>query len=341
MKRLRVLFLFLGFLLLGVLIFRMGPRQIFSYLSAIGWRFLLVIGVALCWQVGNTVAWGLAFQRGETLRFRHLFVAKLGGDAISHVTPLLSLGGEFVKPYLIRRHVSLPASFASIVITKTVHAVTGVIYALVGVGLALFFFKLPPSVWATTAGVLGAGGVLILWLFVQQRRNPFSTLLETLIRAGVKTGSPEGRLQSAAEMDARIATYYRQERARLAAAVMIYCMSWTFGVVETWLIVHLLGEPISFGTAFFLTSLSSVINATFFFVPGGVGVSEGGQALLFGLLGLPLTLGLAVGIIKRIRKLCYALAGLLLISGWLLKKEERLEAGALRMGEGCRARDTV
>ncbi len=340
MKRFRVLFLLLGFLLLGILIFRTDPQQIFSYLSMIGWRFLLIIGVAFGWQFGNTIAWGLAFQRGERVRFRHLFVAKLGGDAINYITPLLGLGGEFVKPYLIRRHVSLSASFASIVITKTVQAMTGVIYALVGIGCALFFLNLSPSVWATTAGVVGAGGAILLWLFIQQHRNPFSSLLKVLIRLGVKTGSLKDRLHSAAEMDAYIAAYYRKERMRLLAAVAIYCLSWTFGVLETWLIVHLLEAPISFGTAFFLTSLSSVISTAFFFVPGGVGVSEGGQVFLFGLLGLPPAMGLAVGIIKRIRKLVYVLAGLLLISGWLCKGEKE-EAEGSGWGEGCRAVDTV
>lgn len=334
MKRFRVLFLLLGFVLLGVLVYQTGPRSIFSYLDRIGWRFLLIAGVALCWQVGNTVAWGLAFQGGESaLRFRHLFIAKLVGDAINYITPLLGVGGEFLKPYLIRRHVSLPAGFASIVITKTVQLLTGVIYALIGVGLALFFFRLPPSVWMTIAGVLGAGGVVLLWLFVQQQRNPFSSLLDALVKAGIQTGSPEGRRHGAAEMDAHLAAYYRQERARLSASVAIYCLSWVFGVVETWLIVHLLGASIPFKTAFFLTSLSSVINTFFFFVPGGVGVLEGGQAFLFSLLGLPMGLGVTVGLVKRIRKIFYVLAGLLLVSGWLIRREDgSLEAEAIGMG---------
>jgi len=332
-KRFRVLFLLIGFLLLGVLVYQTGLGSILSYLNQIGWRFLLIAGVALCWQVGNTVAWGLAFQGGETaLRFRHLFIAKLVGDAVNYITPLLGVGGEFLKPYLIRRHVSLPAGFASIVITKTVQLLTGVIYALVGVGLALFFFRLPPSAWMTIAGVLGAGGVALLWLFVQQQRNPFSSLLDALVRAGIKA-APEGRRHGAAEMDAHLATYYRQERTRLSASVAIYCMSWVFGVVETWLIVHLLGASISFKTAFFLTSLSSVINTFFFFVPGGIGVLEGGQAFLFSLLGLPMGLGVTVGLVKRIRKIFYVLAGLLLVSGRLIRREDgSLEAEAIGMG---------
>lgn len=342
MTRYRALFLLLGFSLLGALVYVTGARQILAYLSAIGWRFTLVLGVALCWQVGNTVAWGLAFRRGVTgLRFRDLFVAKLGGDAINNITPLLNLGGEFVKPYLIHRHAPLPAGFASIVITKTVQAVTGVLYALIGVGLALFFLRLPFSLWATAAGIVCAGGGVLLWLFVQQQRNPFSALLNALSRAGVRAGLAEARRHGVEEMEAQISAYYREERGRLALSVSIQFLSWVFGVVETWLIVRLLGAPISFGTAFFLTTLSSVINTAFFFVPAGVGIQEGGQVFLFSLLGLPLSMGMAVGLVKRTRKLCYVLAGLLAISGWLFRQSRKDVQEALGGGEGCRAQDTV
>jgi uncharacterized membrane protein YbhN (UPF0104 family) len=242
------------------------------------------------------------------------------------------VGGEFVKPYLIRRHVSVPASFASIVVNKTIQVVTGLIYAVVGVGFALFFFDLSAVVRAVMVGAVAIGGAVILWLVLQQQRNPFSALLGGLVRAGIRAGSTEDRRRSAAETDAHMATYYRQERVRLSAAVVVHCISWTFGVTETWLITHLLDQPVSFATAFFLTSLSTVITTAFFFVPAGIGVSEGSQAFLFALLGLPPAVGLTVGLVKRIRKIFYVLVGLLLISGWIIGQSKGgLEMGALKM----------
>ena len=149
MKRYRILFLLLGFFLLAVLIYRTGPHLILSYIGMIGWRFILIIGAAFCWQLGNTIAWGLAFERKVAPPFGIQFFAKLGGDAINHITPLLNLGGEFVKPYLIRSHAPIPAGFSSIIITKTLQAVAGVIYALVGLSVAFFIFDLPVVAWVT------------------------------------------------------------------------------------------------------------------------------------------------------------------------------------------------
>jgi uncharacterized membrane protein YbhN (UPF0104 family) len=135
-------------------------------------------------------------------------------------------------------------------------------------------------------------------------------------------------------MDRQLATYYRRERGRFAVALAIHCASWTFGVLETWLIVRLLGTSIPFTTAFFLTSLSTVISTAFFFVPGGIGVSEGGQAVLFGLLGLPMSMGLTVGLVKRIRKIVYVVVGLLLVSGWFIAQPRGEAKRAFGMGAG-------
>ncbi len=319
MKRYRILFLLLGFFLLAVLIYRTGLQLILSYIGMIGWRFILIIGVAFCWQLGNTIAWGLAFERKVAPPFGIQFFAKLGGDAINHITPLLNLGGEFVKPYLIRSHTPIPAGFASIIITKTLQAVAGVIYALVGLSLAFFIFDLPAAAWLTMGLFLATGSAFVVWLLVQQQKDLFSTIRDRLSRFNFFSFPAEVRGVNLHEMDSCLVNTYRHQRLRLGTAVLFHGVSWIFGVLETWLIAHCLDEPISLGTAFFLTSLSSVINTAFFFVPGGIGVWEGGQAILFALLGLPLAAGLTVGLIKRIRKLFYVLAGLLMLSGWIIK----------------------
>ena len=330
MKRLRDLFLILGFVLLALLIHRTGPYEILHYLQLVGWRFVLIIFTACLWQIGNTLAWGLAFNGKATRpKFPDLFVAKLSGDAINYITPLLNVGGEFVKPYLIRRHVPVPAGFASIVITKTTQAVTAVVYAALGLVLSLFFFDFPPVVWRTMVGVMGIGGAVVLWFFIQQQRHFFSAIRGALARLRIQSAWMEDRRYSVEEMDARIAAYYRQHRVRFGTAILIHGISWTFGVVETWLIVQAVGEPISFPTAFFLTTLSSLINTAFFFIPGGIGVWEGGQGFLFALLGLPLAMGVTVGLVKRIRKLFFVLAGLLVITKWTVRSEECAERRAL------------
>ena len=55
--------------------------------------------------------------------------------------------------------------------------------------------------------------------------------------------------------------------------------------------------------------------AHMFPVPAGIGVLEGGQVWLFGMLGYPADVGLAVGLAVRLRELLWMLPGVLYLGG--------------------------
>jgi uncharacterized membrane protein YbhN (UPF0104 family) len=50
-------------------------------------------------------------------------------------------------------------------------------------------------------------------------------------------------------------------------------------------------------------------------IPAGVGVLEGAQVWLFGMLGYPTDVGLAVGLAVRLRELFWMLPGLIYLMG--------------------------
>jgi uncharacterized membrane protein YbhN (UPF0104 family) len=52
-------------------------------------------------------------------------------------------------------------------------------------------------------------------------------------------------------------------------------------------------------------------------VPAGIGVLEGGLMWLFGMLGYPAEVGLAVGLAVRLRELVWALPGAVYLAGGL------------------------
>jgi uncharacterized membrane protein YbhN (UPF0104 family) len=114
-------------------------------------------------------------------------------------------------------------------------------------------------------------------------------------------------------MDRNIAAFYRRDRRGFLSSLGLHALSWVFGVAEVFYLLSVLGQPLPLVSAFLFCSLSLIINTAFFFVPSGVGVFEGGHVFLFHLLGLGTGLGLAVGIIRRIRRLFWVAVGLLLL----------------------------
>ena len=73
--------------------------------------------------------------------------------------------------------------------------------------------------------------------------------------------------------------------------------------MEVWLILYLLGHPVSFAEAFILESLGQAARSAGFMVPGGIGIQEGGLLLIGAHLGLTPELALALSLGKRAREI--------------------------------------
>ncbi|MEW6755335.1 MAG: flippase-like domain-containing protein [Candidatus Latescibacterota bacterium] len=328
MRVFRVAMPAVGLLFLGYLIGRLGPEEIWRHLGALGWAFAVVLLVAFSWHVTNTVAWGFAFLPGAFRpRLRTLFAAKLAGEAVNQLTPLANLGGEPLKAYLLRRESPASRGLASVVVNKAAQVLVGLFFSAVGLSLVLLYWRLPLtvplSVQAGLAALLGLGALLtgILW---RKRLRLFSSLLVALSHLGVRMDLLERGLSHAVRTDRQIGRFYQEHRGRFVLVLLCHGAGWLLGAVETWVILLALGAHVDFEIAFLITSLTTIINGLFFFMPSNIGVLEGGQVFLVATLGLDPAMGLSMGIAKRMRKVFY------ISVGWLLLTQ--LSRGALEAG---------
>jgi hypothetical protein len=115
-------------------------------------------------------------------------------------------------------------------------------------------------------------------------------------------------------LDAEIARFHGHAGGALALSSACFCAGWAVGIIEIYLILWLLGLPVSVHRALTIEVFSVALDGMLFFVPAKVGTQEGGKVLIFALLGLDPAKGLALGILRRIRELTWALIGMLLLS---------------------------
>jgi uncharacterized membrane protein YbhN (UPF0104 family) len=80
--------------------------------------------------------------------------------------------------------------------------------------------------------------------------------------------------------------------------------------LEIWLALYFLGAQVSFTEAVVIESLIQAVSSAAFFVPGGLGVQEGGFILIGGALGLEPSTCLALAGARRIRDLLIFVPGL-------------------------------
>ena len=171
---------------------------------------------------------------------------------------------------------------------------------------------MPFEVQVGLGGALLLGTIAIVTAFISQRQNTFVWLVNLLAR--FRLHFLESRRKQFEEMDRSIAAFYRQNRRGFGWCLGLHILSWILGTLEVYAILHLLGQPQPFVSAFLLMSLSLIINTAFFFIPSGVGVFESGHVFLFQLLGLSADLGLGVALIRRFRKIFWVTFGFVLMA---------------------------
>ena len=318
MKILRTLLPGLGVLLLGYLIGKLGMPKILANLEMMKWSFPLVLGVAFSWHVTNSIAWYFAFLPDAFRpRLRTLFMAKLAGESVNQLTPLANLGGEPLKAYLLKNQMPTSRGLASVVINKTAQIMTGLLLTVVAAGLIAFYWDLPrglPLSVRIGLPTLVLGAALLFWLLYRRQRRLFSSFLAGLRRLGFNPDSLESRMAKAVRIDANIGLFYREHKLRFFLVLLFHTLGWMLGVCETFVILRALNTSVDFEIAFLINSLAVVINSLFFFMPSNIGVMEGGHLFLFVTLGLPAEIGLALGIVKRMRKIVWICIGWLFLT---------------------------
>jgi uncharacterized protein (TIRG00374 family) len=299
----------IGLLLLGGLVVELGLDLVFERLQTLGWNVIPVVSIAILWHTSNTLAWRACFDKDDPDRpgFWQLAYTKLAGEAVGNVTPASHLGSELAKVYMLRPKMSATRGLPSLVVNKTIELITGLFFAMCGTILAFRLFEIDERVRLGLVVALGISSVGIGLAFLGQRRKTFEWFLDLLLR--LRITFLEKRRAQIQETDQNIAAFYRRNPRGFAESFILHGFSWIFGSFEIYYILTILNEPLTFTTALLLASLSSIITAAFFFVPSGLGVFEGGHAILFHLLGLDPVLGLSVGLIRRIRKIFWVIVG--------------------------------
>lgn len=308
---LRPLLVLAGLAVVGYLVAQIGPAAIWSSFVTLGWRLPLVLAFpyALAGLV-DTIAWRLLLPGPVPLGL--VFRARLAGEAINLATPTMAVGGEPVKAFLLRPHVTLLDGLVSVIADKTT-IVAGQIVFLAG-GLLAARAALPPSsrLLPIMTGLLGVEIVAIGGFALVQASGGLGGGGRVLGRIGARVGfGGERYLQGLGDLDRALAALYRRGRRRLVASALVHAVAWASGGLEIYIVLSLLGTPIPLGTALIIESFAGGVKFASFMVPASLGALEGGYVAFFEAFGLAATSGLSFVLVRRLREMAWAGVGFL------------------------------
>lgn len=292
---------------LVILVVQIGPTTVLTAISGMGWRLLLV----LCFPFAlitlfDTLGWHFAFARSR-VPFGVLLGARLAGEALNMTTPTAQVGGEAVKAWLLRHHVSFDESLPSVIVAKTTITIAQGALLVVGIVCALFILPTDSLLvrgmgWLLLVEVVAIAGFIAVQMagVVAGGRR----LLDTL-----SLGWITQRLEPWLGVDRALAGFYRNEPRRLLLSFSCHFVGWLVSVLETYLIFHFLDVPVSLGGAAVIEAFGTAVRFATFLVPGGLGVLEGGHVAASVALGFEAAAGMSFSLVRRVREVAWVGVG--------------------------------
>lgn len=310
MKRLERASFVVGLLLLGWLIYRIGPESVGRNLADLGWGFVLIFALQAIPILLGTLSWWLTLRPEQRLSLTAMARMLVAGEAVNAVSPVALVGGELVRISMLSTRIPAEDAVPSVALAAMAQCCAQILFVLSGVPIALNLVHSAPVrqslVFLSTALAVLLCGLLFFALsaagqaWIERKAGRSSRL-----RAISRHVPPTWR-----EVLPRSLRALRERPGHFALAIGASLLVWQMGGVETFLILRFLRAPVGPLRAYGIEVLAVAIEGVLFFVPAKMGTQEGGKILIFLAAGLDPAKGLALGLARRIRELAWAAVGL-------------------------------
>ncbi|MGC4096791.1 MAG: lysylphosphatidylglycerol synthase transmembrane domain-containing protein [Nitrospira sp.] len=317
---LRFILLALGLIVLGLLVWHIGPANIYEAATRLGPLALLAILIpsVLMYSVeayGWKVVLGRAAQR---VPFWRLLMIRTAGEVVNMTTPTAYLGGEPLKAYLLKQYdVPMAEGAASVVIAKTTMTIAEVFYILTGIALAFWILGVGSSAGQTITAALVSVGLLVCsiagFVFIQHR-GLFASILSLVKKLGLRIRSLEKQEKHLRSIDQTIQHFYGHHQKAFYASLGVYFLGWMAESLEVFGIIYLLGGSVSLLSALSIGALAVFIKGGSFFIPGSLGAQDAGNLLLLQAFGYSDLTGITFALVRRFRELVWIAVGLLCLA---------------------------
>lgn len=309
MRAIKAVFLVLGAILLGVLVYRVGAGPILETLRRLTWwQFTLVCLPYAVIMAADTLGWRFAFAR-DRVPLHRLYGARLAGEALNIVTAIGAIGGETAKAWLVRRDVTYEESVPSVVVAKSSITLAQALFLVVGLVVAWVVLPAGTDVlrvmtWLLVIEVLAVAGFV-------------GAQLSGLVARGGRILKMAGAIADTAyaeTLDRALRDYYRAEGGRFALSLVFHLAGWLLGVLDAIVILWALGLELPVTTATIIEAFGSGVRFATFLVPANLGSSEAANAGAFAGLGLGAAAGLAFSFVRRARQVVWIVVGLAVLA---------------------------
>ena len=137
---LKLLLLFVGLLTLALIVWHIGPGQIFDAAAQLGPIALLVMLIpSVIMYIVEAYGWKVTLgPSAKDIPFWRVLAIRTAGEVVNMTTPTAYVGGEPLKAFLLKKqNVPIVEGLASVIIAKTTMTIAEVLFILLGISSCL------------------------------------------------------------------------------------------------------------------------------------------------------------------------------------------------------------
>ena len=293
----------IGFSILAIVIYRIGYKSLLDSVANVGWGFLLIVGLNLTRHMLRAATLYIAVAPDvRTFKYRSAVAARFGGEAMtifSFTGPFL---GDATKAVLLKKNLTLTEGASAIIIDNILYYVTVILMVLSGIGLLLMTYG---SSGSGESQILTGIVVVAIILFASISLSiifsitPLTHLVDFLERRRLAPGFVLRKRSNIHDVENNVFQFYHKRPRDFFTIFVISLSVHAISVTEVFFALKFLGNQSTVTNAFIIESLTKVINAAFSFIPGTIGVYEGGNGLILKTLGYTTMVGVALALVRR------------------------------------------
>ena len=309
----------IGFGLLFWIIKIVGWEEIkLAFLTFSGWHGLIILILTISTlAIGNWRWKEILKHQGNNISFFSLFRVYLAAFSIMFFTPIVMLGGETFRSYILRKKYSISwnKGIASVFADRIIEITIYLIIILIGV-IFLFSSRGLPSGYS--AIILGA---VLIFLITGISFFYFKTFKkQSIIKFFGRFFNPKLIDEEPFEVEKEIFGLLKPKKAFFWKIIGLSCLKCVLAITRVWFLILFLGRRLSFLSTMSVLGFSYL--AAMIPIPTALGVHEAFQTFVFNSLGLEESFAPVFTMIIRGVELLISLIGVFILF--------RLGAGLLR-----------
>ncbi|HXX63317.1 MAG TPA: flippase-like domain-containing protein [Bacteroidota bacterium] len=309
----KTVILLIGIAAFCYLVWDFGIDNIVHNVVRVGWWFVPIVALWAVVYLFNALAWYIILRdHASSVRLGAIYRLTVSGFAINYVTPFINLGGEPYRVLSLRSQVGIHRAVSSVILYNMVRMLSHFYFWIACVVVALVVLPTSIGLVLTMVAVLAVVVSLIVFFYARHRMGIFRSLIGASTRSRLfRPLARKLEKNSAAllKIDAQITELYRERREAFYQALCCEFLARLIASFEFYFILQAIGSNLSLIHAFLINGGSSLILNLFFFVPFELGTREGGLYLVMQGIGVASGIGIFMGLINRVRELCWIVIG--------------------------------